>query len=170
MLTRRTRGCCSGRSAGPPVARSPERRHEPAWARASRRPSKRRAAELTQAPLSDVRRGLGGWHLRRFRAHWHPPLRAITSSSARLGAGESGWRHLMPRRLWLRGGGCPDSDRRPRSSGRSLRLSGRPLAPRLVRHGSDHPDCGASAIQFVVRGSPGVGDRGDRDVAVTASS
>lgn len=86
-----------------------------------------------------------------FRVHWHPPLRAIASSSARLGARESGWRHLMPRRLRLRGGRCPDSDRRPRSPGRSLRLSGRPLAPRLVRHALSRRAAGGRAGDCMAR-------------------
>jgi hypothetical protein len=40
----------------------------------------------------------------------------------------------MPRRLYLRGGRCPDSDRQARSPARSLRPSGPPLAPPFLRH------------------------------------
>ena len=43
----------------------------------------------------------------------------------------------MPRRLWLRGGRCPDSNRRARSPARSVRSSGRRLPARFLRHACD---------------------------------
>ena len=58
----------------------------------------------------------------------------------------------MPRRLAPGRATARDSNRRARSPARSLRPFGRPLAPRLLRHVSNHTDEVAGAIAFGYRG------------------
>ncbi len=53
-----------------------------------------------------------------------------------------------PRRLQLRGGRCPDSDRQARSPARSLRPSGRPLTSRFLRHVRDLAARAGETIAF----------------------
>ena len=59
--------------------------------------------------------------------------RRFLSPSRRRGVGDRFGDISMPRRLWLRGGRCPDSDRRARSPARSLRPSRRPSATPSLR-------------------------------------